>query len=36
MPELIHKDTVKKVDGQKDVKEQLLRQKNKICVFINV
>lgn len=29
MAELIPKDTVKKVDGQKDVKEQLLRERIK-------
>ena len=35
IPELIARDTLKKVDGQKDVIEQLFRQKNKICVFTN-
>lgn len=35
MPELIPKDTVRKVDGQKNVKEQLLG-KNKMCAFIDM
>lgn len=35
MPKLVPKDTVK-VDAQKDFKEQLLRQKNKVCIFTDI